>query len=723
MSSSPATASPATLAGSRTIPVRAIPSNLAIKTAPTLPPSTDSYEPLVKAVLRHRLVYHIFLQSGLLTWSTVSIATLWHQDIISLNFSQVLFAPFRPFTLLVSFVVWALIALPIIVLRKSLLTSIRTPATSPATSLSIALGTPSRRRALAAYAASALLLVGVHSFMACVLESTDPKLRLFVKSKKHPYYLNGRILFLVISQLAIAISYGIRNIMLDRFVFKWNIASQKDDTNTNISPLGIIRIFIISTLLSVLALPVAATVFAVARFFLPILYKLPIVSSFLRPFTAHFLRGSWTVLLPLQHTDLIRRSFALEFMTFFIWEIADTLFDLNVAKQIPVAHLTADSNLTLVSGISSSDPTFKYFAYSELCTLAEDKSAAAISQRTTLFSDQKYSPTLWARLAREGLLLLGRDYQLFLRRGEPEPPAVTAAPLTAAVPTGSVASSSVPLLRRRIFKGSEEDASDPVLDVLASDGPISRAVDANVNAIDLPEIFRSAEAKVMPKAIKEEVQKSVDNTKSAVATTKQRIHQFASGVYKKHVPPVAAEYLDTWLRWWKIDRTSKIVEKALPSRELDIVVVEVISRLTCASLTEDRYGVVQRDIPRILEAFLSFLSAIEEYQIKVNSLYVAPKPDENLTSKELQERETLRYEVEKAGEVLGAMADGTFYYTPSVQDETVIANQLMGVFAICLVSGLKEGVARIVRMFGDKLLAFKFPPRTAQKLQGFLDYC
>lgn len=40
-----------------------------------------------------------------------------------------------------------------------------------------------------------------------------------------------------------------------------------------------------------------------------------------------------------------------------------------------------------------------------------------------------------------------------------------------------------------------------------------------------------------------------------------------------------------------------------------------------------------------------------------------------------------------------------------------------------LVSGLKEGIARIVRTFGDKLLAFKFPPRTAQKLQGFLDYC
>ena len=44
-------------------------------------------------------------------------------------------------------------------------------------------------------------------------------------------------------------------------------------------------------------------------------------------------------------------------------------------------------------------------------------------------------------------------------------------------------------------------------------------------------------------------------------------------------------------------------------------------------------------------------------------------------------------------------------------------------FLIVLVLGLKDGIARIVRTFGKKLLAFKLPPRVAQKLQGFLDYC
>jgi len=45
----------------------------------------------------------------------------------------------------------------------------------------------------------------------------------------------------------------------------------------------------------------------------------------------------------------------------------------------------------------------------------------------------------------------------------------------------------------------------------------------------------------------------------------------------------------------------------------------VLSRLVCASLTEDRYGVMQRDIPRILEALLVFLTAVEDAQKEIVS--------------------------------------------------------------------------------------------------------
>jgi len=107
-----------------------------------------------------------------------------------------------------------------------------------------------------------------------------------------------------------------------------------------------------------------------------------------------------------------------------------------------------------------------------------------------------------------------------------------------------------------------------------------------------------------------------------------------------------------------------------------------ISRLTCASFHEDQYGVVQRDIPQILELLLSFLSAIEEYYDQVRSLYVPPPPpdeqkegdvegedngngvseaagDGKSAPKGWEERMRLQYEVEQSIQILGMMIDGT----------------------------------------------------------------
>lgn len=86
----------------------------------------------------------------------------------------------------------------------------------------------------------------------------------------------------------------------------------------------------------------------------------------------------------------------------------------------------------------------------------------------------------------------------------------------------------------------------------------------------------------------------------------------------------------------------------------------VLSHLTCASLSEDRYGTVQRDIPRIIEAFLSFLSAIEEYQVEINTIHIPLSSEElsKLSPPELEAKERIRIDAAKAGEVLGGVSGG-----------------------------------------------------------------
>ena len=67
--------------------------------------------------------------------------------------------------------------------------------------------------------------------------------------------------------------------------------------------------------------------FSLARMFLPILCNLPVVSSILRPFAGHFLKGPWTVILPFYHFRLLVRAASLSSSTSLIWEMTDNMFD------------------------------------------------------------------------------------------------------------------------------------------------------------------------------------------------------------------------------------------------------------------------------------------------------------------------------------------------------------------------------------------------------------
>jgi len=93
----------------------------------------------------------------------------------------------------------------------------------------------------------------------------------------------------------------------------------------------------------------------------------------------------------------------------------------------------------------------------------------------------------------------------------------------------------------------------------------------------------------------------------------------------------------------------------------------------CASLTEDRYGTVQRDIPRILEALVSFLVAVEEYREEVRGMYVTlagqdttagagssagEAAGEGVQQDISPEKERTRVEVVKATEIIGTLEDG-----------------------------------------------------------------
>ncbi|CAL1710388.1 unnamed protein product [Somion occarium] len=691
------------LQGSTSTPIRATTSNLSLRAAPSVPPASQAYEPLVKHVLRRRLVYHLFPYSAAFTWALVVITSIWMQGGVSeVGVVATLLQPVRPSTIAITVLSWTLGAIPIVVLRKRYSSAAPTPATSPSQIFHTAWNKPTTTRALLTYISSAFVLTLLH-ILAAYTYQEDPRLSLFVKSKKHPYYLNGRLLYLLSSQLLVASVYLLRNILLDRFTVRWNSLFSP---NAHIQNFRLARVLIVGftlVLLATLNTAVHTFLFGLARLIaLPALYKLPLIPRLLRPFTSHFLRGPYSLVLLLRNGPLIARAFALSFSTLAIWEFAESVFDHVVSEPVTVSQTTADPALTIISGTTSSDLYFKHFAYNELVHFANEDSDAARAQRSALFADQKYNPSMWSTLVRESLITLGKDYQLLLRRGKPEAPAPAAAPTALKAPPPPPGIPQTPLLRTSVFKPSSQQVIRQARDALAGrslarDFPFIMATGENV-----PELFRSVLHAPPSQVVSESsaLKKSEEEMKKMAKTLdpkrwKTMLLKALETQVEKVVPKRVVEGKQRLGRWWTRERVNKVVECAVPNRKLDALAIQALSQLVCHSLTEDKYGVVQRDIPRILEAMISFLTAIEEYRTELQTKYPTPSADDlaHLPPAEVAQKEKVMIELATAGDVLGEVDDA-----------------------------LKNGLVRIVQTFGERLSAFRFPPRIAKILQEYVDY-
>ncbi|KAH9923390.1 nucleoporin protein Ndc1-Nup [Amylocystis lapponica] len=674
-------------------PIRAITSTLSARSAPSIPPASQIYQPLVKAVLRHRLLYNTILPSIALSWAVTVVRSISLQGgMPHVGVWGTLQNCVSPLTLLFALATWVFGTLPVIVLRHRYIAAAPTTAPSPSKMFRTALSKRSTPHALVTYTASAITVALLYVVMTFVYDTTasGSRFSLFVKSKKHPYYLNGHTLYLFSSQLALACAYLLRGILLDRLALRWPRSSPAEPELQAFVLARLATVLVTIALFNALSIAAHTVLFGFARsVVLPLLYALPFVSRALRPFSAHFLRGSWSLYLVIRHWSMVCRAFYLGFATLMSWEFAEHAY----GESIAVAQSTADPSLTLVSGVTSADTYFKHLAYSELLQLASDDTQVAHTRISALFADQKFNPSMWACLVRESLLTLGKDYQLLLRRGKPEAPAPAAPVQPKANPP--LPAPATPLIRAPILKAAPSSPLRAALDTFASDGPLSTAVasSADAGATHIPELFRSVLPAHPPAQSAVETAKKSDER---VLGALERAWRGSVGSAVRAYAPEAAVAVGAQMReWWTRERVHRLAEACLPNRHLDALVASVLCRLTCASLADDQYGVVQRDIPRILEALLAFLTAVEEYQAEINAAHPPPSPEEveRMSAKEIAGRERLAVELAQAGDVLSEVGDA-----------------------------LKDGVGQIALAFGDKLGAFRFPPRIATKLQGFVDY-
>ncbi|KIY65317.1 hypothetical protein CYLTODRAFT_400625 [Cylindrobasidium torrendii FP15055 ss-10] len=599
--------------------IRAIPSSLSAKTAPTVAPASTAFDPAVKKVLGTRLKSNMFGYTLALAWIQVvllSVGKLVGQDGVGLK--TVIWTPVQPFTIFATAALWGGLALPVLLMHKTCLTAELTKGTSFAKTVQKAWARGDVRKTLATYTLSAFLATAAYVLLSKHLESVDPRLNIFVKSRKHPLYLNGRLLFLIMSQVTVACVQSVRNVGYGSFTFIWG--------HTKLAPETISPMLLVEAAVATVSVMLSLPVFFIARLALRISLQTPLVKMlfwWLTPFTAHFLRGSFSFVLLFKHLPLLWRAWCLSLLTSLMWNFCDAIFKEYVCQPVPIA--TAD---VLVSGITSPDDVFKHFAYADLTA-------------EKFFAPNMSTAAMWPTLCRESLLLLGHHYQHLVRRGVAPLPIVAPPPVPKPV---EITATPVKMVRQSVFKSDSPSRASQLIDNLAGDS----------NA-DLPESFAK-----MPDALAKRVSEA-----SSVSLSR----------FKPAVPTPAS--VAATRHWYTRERQDRVAESLLPYRKLDLLVVNTLSTLVAASLTDDQLGVVQRDIPKILEAMCAFLDEIETYQRDLPSA----------TNEEEEE------ERKKAVVMLVEQADG-----------------------------FREGIARVVKTFGTKLSAFKFPPRVARKLQGFLDY-
>ncbi|CAE7227423.1 unnamed protein product [Rhizoctonia solani] len=492
---------------------------------------------------------------------------------------------------------------------------------------------------LALYAVSGLAVAECYAtFMGMHVQGL--KFSFFTESNRYPWSVNERHIMLLCGNIILGVGYaaldGVQHrnpAWLRRFggftqrrsAATWKSISRSAIFATYYWPFFIVAYF-------VFRLPLLA---ASNRFF----------GFVLSPFLHFMMRGGafWQIV----SWSLFWRMFVLQFTTLVMWDVAGEWFEINASQVIHLSQFKEDPNATLIAGLQSQDPYYKYFAFAELANVVSTRPP----RRVALFSDLKANPTAWEQVCRECLLFLGKDHARVVARA--------GVPVAAPAPTSNaLTTTKKSTLPSTVYKNSTQPAG-PIDAFVGAANTVATVIPANLT---VPAIFLPTPHP--PSSAPSSAPLAVSNWKINLP----KLVDLSKLIDK--LPPAWARQVRSVVQ----ERKEAVLESLLEGRAADVWIIEALSTLIAHSLQEDPYGRVQRDIPRVLEAFVSYLGALEQLIDETNA-DLSPESEDAVRA------------------VVQPVADA-----------------------------LREGIRTIVLEFGHRLKAFTFPPRVAKRLQTMVDY-
>ncbi|CEQ39790.1 SPOSA6832_01337 [Sporobolomyces salmonicolor] len=361
---------------------------------------------------------------------------------------------------------------------------------------------------------------------------------------------------------------------------------------------------------------------------------------------------------------LAARALSSSLLHFLAWEAAHVCFEVYATQPMSVSQFSPNPNQCLLSGLRSSEPYYQVdlsrpatrrrghsltgslhslqqFAYLELAILTLTDS----TRRQAIFKDVKPGSSIrgaWSEISRECLLVIGTELQRAKGRGKS--------------PCELVLSSS----------SNRRAHSDPIRRAASSAGPypspVSQTMEQQSSANRVPVktgnvfvptksgLFDKLATAAVSSAPSPAAQKVTSAVSSAVASTQSAISArvpsilqsggassssgpngsqapAAPAMHPEDVPQVLGveQRLATWVPAARRAKVFAVVPEykvgsCVPRRRETVCAIQALANLTCASLHEDPYGVAQRDIPKILEAFVRYLAVLEVLQGELGAL-------------------------------------------------------------------------------------------------------
>ncbi|GAA5853714.1 hypothetical protein JCM9279_000285 [Rhodotorula babjevae] len=681
-------------------PVTSLSFSLNSNPVPTADPPPRVYEDLCKVVLQRRL-RNLF---GLV--AAASSAALWLAVVDPRELPRSLF-PLLPVVLFAPFALCG--AVSVVVLRKKTLTTARPPRPTRFAALAQVFERATALPIFLAYLAAAAFIQCSFVWSASWV-SRDAQLGwFFFHQGRDSWQLNERRVVLFVFNVVLAVAATVRHVLDDRSQVLFD-----EDTTLSIPARLAAR--------ARQRVPIALrSAFAVTVAFWSgfVVFRRPVVRFLLAHVLPVWTRAHLYSIMRYNGAyslTLATRALASALLFFLVCEAGHVCFEVYATQPMTVSQFASNPNQALLSGLRSSNPYFKSFAFLELSLLT----LTDPSRRQAIFKDVKpgsASGGAWAEISRECLLLIGTELQRAKGRGRLPNSSSSMPSRTASSQQEQPSPSRAPVRNENVFQPVRASFFDKL--AVSASSPSSStdpAAATSPTGLGTSPYARKAVEAVKAAATGPTAHEAQHALSSAVSTASAAITQRVPSILQSSalVPASVQDAAGAVREATKAapeaeavpqvfgfeKRLAVVVPRALRARVFDVGMeydagvctprrretvwaIQALSNLICASLKEDPYGVTQRDIPKVLEALVRYLSVLDALAAELEAT-----ADKALGGPEA--REHARKVVEReVGEVQEAV---------------------------------RAGAKAILSEFSEYLGEFRFPTQIAAKLQLLVDF-